>query len=89
MVFSLVKTMGLVGEGVHGREGSMYPVADQVTDTGVMAGVYLLLAGLEAGLWVVDVKKRRVERERSAREGSMGSERAVLEEEMERGGWRR
>lgn len=52
MVFSIVKTVGVVREeGIEGRKGSMYPVEDQVTDTGVMVGLYFLLVVIEGGLW--------------------------------------
>lgn len=51
MVFSIIKTVGLAYEGLGTREGSKYPLIDQVTDTGVMAGVYAVLIVLESVLW--------------------------------------
>lgn len=83
MVMSIIKTAGLAMEGVHGRKGSMYPLEDQLTDTGVMAGVYLLIAGLEVLLWHWDVR-RDGEGEKLAREGSLGSGTTALEDGMGR-----
>lgn len=37
-------------EGVGGREGSKYPVRDEITDVAVMVVVYTVLAGLEIAL---------------------------------------
>ena len=37
-------------EGMGGRRGSKYPVADEITDVAVMVGVYAVLALLEIGL---------------------------------------
>lgn len=44
---SVVKVVGLVKEGIHGRKGSKYPVSDQVIDVSVAAGVYAIIALLE------------------------------------------
>jgi hypothetical protein len=57
---SVVKTAGLVrmeNNGVY-RTDSKYPMSDQVIDVAVMAGVYLVIAGLEVwlGLWRRGVK---------------------------------
>lgn len=48
----VVKVVGLDNEGIDGRKGSKYPVADQVTDVAVMAGVYAAIAVLEGVLMV-------------------------------------
>ena len=42
-----VKIVQEVKEGVHAREGSKYPVVDQLTDVAVMVGVYTVLAAME------------------------------------------
>ena len=42
-----VKIVQEVKEGIHVREGSKYPVVDQVTDVAVMVGVYTVLAVME------------------------------------------
>lgn len=47
VVMSVVKTVGLAYEGIHERKGGKYPMADQVTDTAVMAGVYAVILILE------------------------------------------
>ncbi|RFU32790.1 hypothetical protein B7463_g3548, partial [Scytalidium lignicola] len=56
---SVVKIVGLVKEGIHGRKGSKYPISDQVIDVGVMAGVYAIIALMEIGLAVVNARRRR------------------------------
>lgn len=66
MVMTVVKTVGLVNEGIHGRKGSKYPVVDQVTDVAVIAGVYLVIQVLEVALGVWRRKSRR------ANEGMVG-----------------
>lgn len=50
-MFSTIKTVGLTYEGMETRGGSKYPIVDQITDTGVMAGVYAVLIVLESLLW--------------------------------------
>jgi hypothetical protein len=52
MVMSVVKVAGLVRMGINGREGSKYPVLDQVIDVAVMAGIYAVIAVLELALRV-------------------------------------
>lgn len=47
-----VKVAEEAKEGIGARKGSKYPVADEVTDMGVMVGVYVVLAVLESVLWV-------------------------------------
>ena len=42
-----VKIAQEVKEGSHAREGSKYPVVDQLTDVAVMVGVYTVLAVME------------------------------------------
>ena len=42
-----VKIVQEVKEGIHAREGSKYPVVDQLTDVAVMVGVYTVLAAME------------------------------------------
>ena len=44
---NVVKIVEEVDEGVGARVGTKYPVADEVTDVGVMCGVYVALAVLE------------------------------------------
>jgi uncharacterized membrane protein len=56
-VMTIVQTVGLVKEGIHGRKGSKYPVEDQVTDVAVMAGVYAVVAILEVVLSLWRVKR--------------------------------
>ena len=61
LVMNAVKTAGLVkmeNNGIY-RTGSKYPMSDQVTDVGVMVGVYLGIAILEIwlGLWRRDEKR--------------------------------
>lgn len=73
MVFSIIKTVGLVYEGVEERKGTKYPMEDQITDTGVMAGVYAVLVVLESVLWWWQEKRR------SREEESLGSGTPVLE----------
>lgn len=53
VVVNVIKVVGLVKEGIHGRKGTKYPIVDQVTDIAVMAGVYVILAILEMvlGFW--------------------------------------
>jgi hypothetical protein len=58
MVMSVVKTVGLVKEGINGRKGSKYPVSDQVIDVAVIAGVYAIVALLEAALGIWDKRRR-------------------------------
>ncbi|MCJ1475529.1 hypothetical protein MMC13_004192 [Lambiella insularis] len=49
-----VKLAEEVKEGVNSRKGSKYPMADEVTDMGVMVGVYVALAILEMFEYFVD-----------------------------------
>lgn len=79
MIMAIVKTAGLAKEGAHGRSQSMYPVEDQLTDTGVMAGLYLLLAGLEVALWHMD-RQRESREQRLLREASLWSGTTIIEE---------
>jgi len=59
VAMSAVKVVGLTNEGINGRKGSKYPVADQVTDVSVITGVYLMIAILEVVLGVWMTKRRR------------------------------
>ena len=45
-----VKIAEEVKEGMGARKGTKYPVVDEVTDVGVMVGVYVVLGVLEIGL---------------------------------------
>ncbi|MCJ1402378.1 hypothetical protein MMC11_005598 [Xylographa trunciseda] len=47
VVVEAVKIAGEVKEGVGSRVGTKYPMADEVTDVGVMVGVYVALGVLE------------------------------------------
>jgi len=78
-VFSVVKTVTSVQEeGIDGRKGSMYPVEDQVTDTGVMAALYALLVLIEGGLWVWKARLGRdIMVEKPRERESVGSMRLV------------
>jgi hypothetical protein len=79
MIMAIVKTAGLAKEGAHGRSEAMYPIEDQLTDTGVMAGLYLLLAGLEVALG--HMNKQKLSREQQlVREASLGSGTTIGEE---------
>lgn len=74
----VIKVVGLTKEGINGRKGSKYPISDQVIDVAVMAGVYAVIAVLEAvlGVWR---SKRRQRREGSLQSGTspvMGREEA-------------
>jgi hypothetical protein len=75
-VMSVVKVVGLDKEGIDGREGSNYPVSDQVIDVAVMAGVYAVLDCLDVGLDVWRVHRRTNMEEM----GSFGSGSLVQEE---------
>lgn len=46
-VMFVLKIAGEVKEGINGRKDTKYPIVDQVTDLGVMAGVSLILLMLE------------------------------------------
>lgn len=50
MTMSIVKVIGLHNEGIE-RKGSKYPMSDQILDVAVIAGVYAVIAILEAGLY--------------------------------------
>lgn len=50
MAMSIVKVIGLHNEGIE-RKGTKYPMSDQILDVAVIAGVYALIALLEAGLY--------------------------------------
>jgi len=50
IIVNVLKVAGLAKEGIDGRKGSKYSVADQVTDVAVIAGVYVVLAILELAL---------------------------------------
>lgn len=58
MTMAIVKVVGLHKEG-DPRKGSKYPMSDQILDVAVIAGVYAVVAVLEAvmGLW-----RRRITR---------------------------
>lgn len=69
---SVVKVVGLVygglGDGKDHRDGSAYPVSDQVIDVAVMAGVYAVILVLEMVLkmqskWQVKQRKEVAEEE--------------------------
>lgn len=57
MAVCVVQVVGLTNEGINGRKGSKYPISDQVTDVAVMAGVYAVIAILEAALGVWRAKR--------------------------------
>lgn len=80
MVFSVIKTVGLEHEGWDKRRGSRYPLEDQITDTGVAAGLFALLVGIEAWLWRM---RNRLSRERVLHNGDAG---VVKEKGIVRGG---
>lgn len=63
MAVSVVQVVGLDNEGINGRKGTKYPVSDQVIDVAVMAGVYAVIALLELGLGVWNVKRNGGRRE--------------------------
>lgn len=65
----VVKVVGLSNEGINGRKGTKYPISDQVIDIAVMAGVYAVIAILEAVLGVWRAKRREKGREGSSRSG--------------------
>jgi len=60
IAMSVVKVVGLTNEGINGRKGSKYPIADQVTDVSTIAGVYLAIALLEVvlGFWMTRRRKQ-------------------------------
>jgi len=60
IAMSVIKVVGLTNEGINGRKGSKYPIADQVTDVSVIAGVYLVIAILEVvlGFWMTKRMKQ-------------------------------
>ena len=47
VVVEAVRIVEEVKEGVGSRVGTKYPMADEVTDVGVMVGVYVALGALE------------------------------------------
>jgi hypothetical protein len=47
LMSSGVKIVQMVKEGVATRKGTKYPMSDQVTDVGVLMGVYVVLIGAE------------------------------------------
>lgn len=57
MVMAVVKVAGLAKEGIP-RDGSKYPMSDQILDVAVIAGVYAVIAVLEAILGVWRARKR-------------------------------
>ncbi len=59
MAMTVVKVVGLMNEGIHGRKGSKYPIIDQVTDVAVIAAVYLVIQVLEVVLGLWRMKSRR------------------------------
>ncbi|KAH8816126.1 hypothetical protein F5884DRAFT_818249 [Xylogone sp. PMI_703] len=59
MAVNVVKAVGLVREGIHGRKESKYPVSDQVIDVAIMAGLYAFIALLEVGLAIANAKRKR------------------------------
>jgi hypothetical protein len=42
-----IKVVEMVKEGLSTRKGTKYPMSDEVTDVGVLLGVYLVLIGAE------------------------------------------
>jgi hypothetical protein len=42
-----VKVVQMIKEGLGTRKGTKYPMSDEVTDVGVLLGVYLVLIGAE------------------------------------------
>lgn len=49
-VANVVKLSGELKEGINSRKGSKYPMIDQITDIGVMIGVYLVLGVIDVCL---------------------------------------
>ena len=47
IVVNIVRLVGQAKEGINDRKGTKYPVADEVTDIGVMIGVFVALVVLE------------------------------------------
>ncbi|EPE25309.1 hypothetical protein GLAREA_01221 [Glarea lozoyensis ATCC 20868] len=64
-VVNVVKIAGLAKEkGVQGRGG--YPLSDQVTDVGVVVGVYVFLVGMEGWFGWVESKRAQGGKERES-----------------------
>ena len=82
---TVLKVVGLndIGDreanGAGKRNGSKYPLSDQIIDVAVMAGVYAVLAVLEVGLEVWRAE-RRVPDQGVERTGMTGSAERVMGE---------
>jgi hypothetical protein len=47
LMSNAVKIAEMVKEGTGTRKGTKYPMSDEITDVGVLMGVYVVLIGAE------------------------------------------